>query len=154
MLSTASAISAVVFPGYENLCTCLRKLFWNGAKAWNGERDRLYARQGGLKLHLPRGFVPIIHIGHVKRTERHDADCLRCFNVVPFLYRVGVGPSPSPRARGSPGAQTGTPRDFAFPYGWTCQKSYPLSSCDVGVDPTARGPTGGRTCASRDSAPW
>ena len=37
---------------------------------------------------------------------------------------------------------------------WTCQKSCPLSSCSVGVDPTARGPTGGRTCASRDSASW
>ena len=23
-----------------------------------------------------------------------------------------------------PGTQTGTPRDFAFAYGWTCQKSY------------------------------
>ena len=34
--------------------------------AWNGEGDGLDARQGGLKLHLPRGFVPIIHIGHVK----------------------------------------------------------------------------------------
>ena len=26
--------------------------------AWNGEGDGLDARQGGLKLHLPRGFVP------------------------------------------------------------------------------------------------
>ena len=45
--------------------------------AWNGEGDGLDARQGGLKLHLPRGFVPIIHIGHVKQTERHDAICPR-----------------------------------------------------------------------------
>ena len=43
--------------------------------ARNGERDGLDARQGGLKLHLPRGFVPIIHIGHVKQLERHGADC-------------------------------------------------------------------------------
>ena len=41
--------------------------------ARNGERDGLDACQGGLKLHLPRGFVPIIHIGHVKQLERHDA---------------------------------------------------------------------------------
>ena len=44
-------------------------------RAWNGEGDGLDARQGGLKFHLPRGFVPIIHIGHVKQTERHDANC-------------------------------------------------------------------------------
>ena len=31
-------------------------------EAWNGEGDGLDARQGGLKLHLPRGFVPIITI--------------------------------------------------------------------------------------------
>ena len=37
--------------------------------AWNGEGDGLDACQGRLKLHLPRGFVPIIHIGHVKQTE-------------------------------------------------------------------------------------
>ena len=43
--------------------------------ARNGERDGLDACQGGLKLHLPRGFVPIIHIGHVKQLERHGADC-------------------------------------------------------------------------------
>ena len=43
--------------------------------ARDGERDGLDARQGGLKLHLPRGFVPIIHIGHVKQLERHDAVC-------------------------------------------------------------------------------
>ena len=34
--------------------------------AWNGEGDGLDACQGGLKLHILRGFVPIIHIGHVK----------------------------------------------------------------------------------------
>ena len=28
MLSTASAISPVVFPGYENLCTCLCESFF------------------------------------------------------------------------------------------------------------------------------
>ena len=44
-------------------------------RARNGERDGLDARQSGLKLHLPRGFVPIIHIGHVKQLERHDAVC-------------------------------------------------------------------------------
>ena len=43
--------------------------------ARNGERDGLDACQGGLKLHLPRGFVPIIHIGHVKQLERHAAVC-------------------------------------------------------------------------------
>ena len=43
--------------------------------ARDGERDGLDTRQGGLKLHLPRGFVPIIHIGHVKQLERHDAVC-------------------------------------------------------------------------------
>ena len=43
--------------------------------ARDGERDGLDARQGGLKLHLPRGFVPIIHIGYVKQLERHDAVC-------------------------------------------------------------------------------
>ena len=56
--------------------------------AGNGEGDGLDARQGGLKLHLPRGFVPIIHIGHVKQLERHDANCPRGFNVVSFLYPV------------------------------------------------------------------
>ena len=113
--------------------------------------------KAGLKLHLPRGFVPIIHIGHVKQTERHDADCLRCFNVVPFLYRVGVGPSPSPRARGSPDTQTGTSRDDAFACVWTCQKSCPLSFFGGGVasnGSASRAPIGGRTCASGDRAPW
>ena len=43
--------------------------------ARNGERDGLDTRQGGLKLHLPRGFVPIIHIGHVKQLERHATVC-------------------------------------------------------------------------------
>ena len=54
--------------------------------AWNGEGDGLDARQGGLKLHFPRGFVPIIHIGYVKQLERHDAKLSALFNVVPFLY--------------------------------------------------------------------
>ena len=44
-------------------------------RARDGERDGLDARQGGLKLHLPGGFVPIIHIGHVKQLERHAAVC-------------------------------------------------------------------------------
>ena len=52
--------------------------------AWNGEGDGLDARQGGLKLHLPRGFVPIIHIGHVKQLERHDAVCPRCSTASSF----------------------------------------------------------------------
>ena len=43
--------------------------------ARDGERDGLDTRQGGLKFHLPRGFVPIIHIGYVKQLERHDAVC-------------------------------------------------------------------------------
>ena len=66
------------------------------------KKKALDARQGGLKLHLPRGFVPIIHIGHVKQTERHDAICPRCSTAssfytlsqsVPILYgkRGGKG---------------------------------------------------------------
>ena len=43
--------------------------------AWDGEGDGLDACQGRLKLHLPRGFVPIIHLGHVKQLERHGAIC-------------------------------------------------------------------------------
>ena len=43
--------------------------------ARNGEGDGLNPRQGRLKLHLSRGFVPIIHIGHVKQLERHGAVC-------------------------------------------------------------------------------
>ena len=43
--------------------------------ARNGERNGLNPRQGRLKLHLPRGFVPIIHTGHVKQLERHAAVC-------------------------------------------------------------------------------
>ena len=76
--------------------------------ACNGEGDGLDARQGGLKLHLPRGFVPIIHIGHVKQTERHDAVCSRCstassFYTLSLLPGFGlVGPqhlSEIPRAK-------------------------------------------------------
>ena len=43
--------------------------------ARNGEGDGLDTCQGRLKLHLPRGFVPIIHLGHVKQLERHGAVC-------------------------------------------------------------------------------
>ena len=41
--------------------------------AWNGEGDGLDTRQGGLKLHLPRGFVPIIHI---KQTSNRLSDMM------------------------------------------------------------------------------
>ena len=50
----------------------------------NGEGDGLDACQGGLKLHLPRGFVPIIHIRHVKQLERHVAVCPRHSTTSPF----------------------------------------------------------------------
>ena len=52
--------------------------------ARNGEGDGLDACQGRLKLHLPRGFVPIIHIGHVKQLERHDAVCSWGLTFPPF----------------------------------------------------------------------
>ena len=76
-----------------------------------------------------------------------------CQKSCPLSYRVGVEPWSSPIGWGPPGTQTGTSKDY-YACGWTCQKSYPLSSCDVGVDPTARAPAGGRTCTSGDSAPW
>ena len=52
--------------------------------ARNGEGDGLNACQGGLKLHLPRGFVPIIHIRHVKQLERHGAICSWGLTSSPF----------------------------------------------------------------------
>ena len=59
--------------------------------AWNGEGDGLDARQGRLKFHFPRGFVPIIHIGHVKQLERHDAVCPRCSTASSF-YTLSLPP--------------------------------------------------------------
>ena len=40
----------------------------------DGKRDGSRPRQGGLKHHVPRGFVPVVHIGHIKQIERRDAD--------------------------------------------------------------------------------
>ena len=41
-------------------------------RGWDGKRDGLGARQGGLKRHLSGGFIAIIHIGYIKQIERHD----------------------------------------------------------------------------------
>ena len=39
----------------------------------DGKGDGSRPRQGGLKHHVPGGLVPVIHIGHIKQIERHDA---------------------------------------------------------------------------------
>ena len=39
----------------------------------DGKRDGSRACQGGLKGHVPGGFVPVIHIRHIKQIELHDA---------------------------------------------------------------------------------
>ena len=39
----------------------------------DGKRDRSRACQGGLKRYVLGGFVPLIHIGHIKQIERHNA---------------------------------------------------------------------------------
>ena len=59
----------------------------------DGKRDGLYARQGGLKHHVPGRFVPVIHLGHIKQIERHDADCPRRLTACPF-YRVSASDHP------------------------------------------------------------
>ena len=53
----------------------------------DGKRDGSRPRQGGLKHHVPGGFVPVIHIGHIKQIERHDAGVRLSagFNGVSFL---------------------------------------------------------------------
>ena len=71
----------------------------------DGKRDGLYARQGRLKHHVPGGFVPVIHLGHIKQIERHDADCPRRLTACPFytvsasdhLHHPGVGVHPGRR---------------------------------------------------------
>ena len=69
------------------------------------KRDGFYARQGGLKHHVPGRFVPVIHLGHIKQIERHDADCPRRLKACPFytesasdhLHQPGVGVHPGRR---------------------------------------------------------
>ena len=39
----------------------------------DGKRDGSRACQGGLKRHVLGAFVPVIHIGHIKQIEGHDA---------------------------------------------------------------------------------
>ena len=71
----------------------------------DGKRDGLYARQGRLKHHVPGRFVPVIHLGHIKQIERHDADCPRRLTACPFytvsasdhLHHPGVGVHPGRR---------------------------------------------------------
>ena len=60
----------------------------------DGKRDGLYSRQGGLKHHVPGRFVPVIHFGHIKQIERHDADCPRRLTACPFYSVSGHGPRP------------------------------------------------------------
>ena len=71
----------------------------------DGKRDGFYARQGVLKHHVPGRFVPVIHLGHIKQIERHDADCPRRLTACPFytesasdhLHQPGVGVHPGRR---------------------------------------------------------
>ena len=53
----------------------------------DGKGDGSRPRQGGLKHHVPGGLVPVIHIGHIKQIERHDAGLQLSvgFNGVSFL---------------------------------------------------------------------
>ena len=56
----------------------------------------LYSRQGGLKHHVPGRFIPVIHLGHIKQIERHDADCPRRLTAYSFYSVSASGHGPQP----------------------------------------------------------
>ena len=117
---------------------------WKGA-VWKIDLAAFFQLAQEVAPFLPPGFGLI--------GPQHLPGIPLAKNRAPLSYYVGVEPWSSPIGWGPPGTQTGTSKDY-YACGWTCQKSCPLSSCDVGVEPSARAPTGGRTCASGDSAPW
>ena len=120
----------------------------------DGKRDGLYSRQGGLKHHVPGRFVPVIHLGHIKKIERHDADCPGRLTACPFYSVSASGHGHQPFVGVHPGRSRVHPRIAHLHACGLAKNRAPFILRRCFKWSASRAPTGGRKCASRDSAPW